>query len=83
MLDWLMVNIWCGCTRLQAIVLVVSVATAVCLFLCGVIPFFAAEIKEEIEYKKSSQQEEALTEGRNNNKSNIRIPQKGEKVKGV
>lgn len=53
-----------GCTYLQAILLIVSVATAVCLFLCGVIPFFAAEIREEIAYKKSSQQEGLLTEGR-------------------
>lgn len=33
--------------------------------------------------KKSSQQEGILTEGRNNNKTNIRIPQDSGKVKGV
>lgn len=73
-----------GCTYLQAILLIVSVATAVCLFLGGVIPFFAAEIREDIAYKKSSQQEGILTEGRaQKNKPDWNIPQKGGKVKGV
>lgn len=83
MLELLMRHTAGGCTYLQAILLIVSVAVAACLFLCGVIPFFAAEIREEIAYKKSSQQEGDLTEGRSDSMIVSNIPQKVGKVKGV
>ena len=62
-----------GCTYLEAIMRGILLLSAIVW-----IPYMHCQ-----DIKKSSQQEGDLLKGRNNNKTIIRIPQDGGKVKGV